>query len=212
MSSSSPVILPLIALIITLCVIHTQQQVFIWPKPTKVNSSGNKSAIIINFKTFNFNGGNVPSGEAQQILEAAIDRYTSTIFYNTNVPARGSSDLCSNSASYLCIGGVTFRFPSGGVKSGIELDLDMDERYTLTIKDGESLITVNCNTVWGALRALETIAQLVVIEEIDSSLYYVVSLDAPFTIIDQPRFKWRGMFYLMCDTSLYILIMTIFSL
>jgi hypothetical protein len=55
-------------------------------------------------------------------------------------------------------------------------------------------ITLSANTVYGALKGLETFSQLVdYSEELDA---YVIA-GAPISIEDEPRFQWRGF---MIDT------------
>eukprot|EP01051_Picozoa_sp_SAG22_P012549 SAG22_NODE_1315_length_4769_cov_23.910064_4_plen_113_part_00 len=67
---------------------------------------------------------------------------------------------------------------------------DMDESYSLEVASAGC--TVSAATVWGAFKALETIAQLV------SPGKAAGGLQMPaVTIQDKPRFGWRG---LMIDT------------
>ena len=65
----------------------------------------------------------------------------------------------------------------------------LDESYALTVS--EEGANLNCTTVWGALRGLETFAQMVAM----SGPRYLVRTGA---ITDRPRFSYRG---LMLDTA-----------
>lgn len=73
--------------------------------------------------------------------------------------------------------------------------LDMDESYSLEIAarsyDGTYVVTIAANAIWGALRALETLSQLVYFSG-GERLVQGVEID------DSPRFAWRG---LLMDTS-----------
>lgn len=80
----------------------------------------------------------------------------------------------------------------------------MDESYTLRIerRDGSSIIggaTIEANTVYGALRALETFSQLCTF---DYGLKAVRIYKAPWYIQDEPRFAYRG---LLIDTGRHYL-------
>lgn len=68
------------------------------------------------------------------------------------------------------------------------------ERYNLSISKGQG--TLNAESVWGALRGLESFSQLVYQD--DSGTYYVKKAD----IQDFPRFPFRG---LLLDTSRHYL-------
>ena len=70
--------------------------------------------------------------------------------------------------------------------------LDTDESYTLQI---DSAITLTAKTVYGALRGLETLSQLVVFDY-DLQEYFVPA--TPISIDDAPRYQHRGM---LLDTS-----------
>lgn len=80
----------------------------------------------------------------------------------------------------------------------------MDESYTLRIdkSDGGSIVgaaTIEANTVYGALRALETFSQLCTF---DYGLKTVQIYKAPWYIQDEPRFAYRG---LLIDTGRHYL-------
>ncbi|CAL0314657.1 unnamed protein product [Lupinus luteus] len=85
-----------------------------------------------------------------------------------------------------------------------ELQLGVDESYTLNVsKSKEQYIVgeaiIEANTVFGALRGLETFSQLCVF---DYTTKTVRIYKAPWSIQDEPRFSYRG---LMLDTSRHYL-------
>lgn len=179
----------------------------IWPKPYSYQIDGTSTVLIPDHRAFQFDQGNVPSGEAKAILDSAIQRYTNLIFYDKQVPAHGSSVLCGKS-NYVCIDGIKFTFDPNTVKN-VNLDLATDERYVLSLDKAvvgnRGVVNVYANSVFGALRALESFAQLVVIEEQNddaNAQYYTLTIEAPFTINDKPRFPWRG---LLIDSSRHYL-------
>ena len=71
--------------------------------------------------------------------------------------------------------------------------LATDESYTLSLPTGGGVATVTSKSVYGALRALETFAQIVVFN-FDTNVYTTTD----FEIYDSPRFAHRG---LMIDTA-----------
>jgi hexosaminidase len=83
--------------------------------------------------------------------------------------------------------------------------LNTDESYTLTIDVGQGDIMghIMANTVYGALRGLETFSQLVVFD-FESATYQLDAPEwgAPLMIRDVPRFPHRG---LMVDTARHFL-------
>jgi len=71
------------------------------------------------------------------------------------------------------------------------LQLGVDESYTLAIKTGEA--SLSANTIYGAMRGLETFSQLVTFNY--TLGYYQTSTSS---ITDSPRFPWRG---ILIDSS-----------
>jgi len=84
------------------------------------------------------------------------------------------------------------------VEQNPDLQLGVDESYNLTISS-TGTATLRANRIWGALRGLESFSQLVDFDP-KTTTYSVV--DTPVTIVDQPRFQWRG---LLMDTSRHFL-------
>lgn len=73
----------------------------------------------------------------------------------------------------------------------------VNESYTLDVSAKEHAATLQAASVVGALRALETLSQLVVPVDRDEGGGYVLPF-APWAIMDKPEHSWRG---LMLDTS-----------
>jgi len=188
------------------CAAMPTTSINIWPKPFSTQVTGSSTVLIADHRTFQFDQGNVPSGEAQALLSGAIQRYSGLIFYNKQIPSHSSSVLCGRS-NYVCITGVKFSFDPT-LATNTNLDLETDEKYVLSLDKSvgnNAVVTVFANSVFGALRALETFSQMVVIEEQSddsNESYYALTLEAPFTINDKPRFPWRG---LLIDSSRHFL-------
>ncbi|XP_065318162.1 beta-hexosaminidase subunit alpha-like isoform X1 [Gordionus sp. m RMFG-2023] len=75
---------------------------------------------------------------------------------------------------------------------------EMNEKYILDVT-AESEMIINCNSVWGALRAFTTLSQIIHLNpDLDGD-----SLVANIShIIDEPRFQYRG---ILLDTSRHFL-------
>lgn len=88
-----------------------------------------------------------------------------------------------------------------------DLAFDVDEAYKLDIPHDDSKATLTANTVWGALRGLETFSQLVQARPSDEVEDYVQDADTeeyedmdglfvpqtPIRIVDAPKFPHRGL-------------------
>lgn len=79
--------------------------------------------------------------------------------------------------------------------------LETDESYTLSIPESDNItednqkIVITAKTIYGALRGLESLSQLV-IYDFDEDSYFITS--TPIYIEDSPRYPHRGM---LLDTS-----------
>lgn len=78
-----------------------------------------------------------------------------------------------------------------------DLQHGVDESYTVDVSAEQRTATLQASSVFGALRALETLSQLVVPVDRDEGGGYALPL-APWAIVDKPEYSWRG---LMLDTS-----------
>ncbi|KAI8873156.1 beta-hexosaminidase [Ramicandelaber brevisporus] len=74
-----------------------------------------------------------------------------------------------------------------------ELKLGVDESYTLNVPEKGGAASLSSNTVWGAIRGLETFIQLLVGH---TNKQFI--LNAPVAVTDYPKYQHRG---IMLDTS-----------
>jgi hexosaminidase len=134
----------LLATVITDCTSQT-----VWPKPQ--SQSSGSSVYSLSQSAFDYE----PIGFSSGILNAAIRRYRAITFYRYpwfDEPSPPPQwPVTHGSVTQLTIN-VTSRNET--------LSLETDESYTLVVASPVSTITAT--TVYGALRALETFAQLVV--------------------------------------------------
>ena len=77
------------------------------------------------------------------------------------------------------------------------LQLGVDESYTLELQDAGGGGELRASNEWGALRGLETFAQLV-----QPAQGKLVLCGLPMRLTDKPTFQWRG---LLLDTSRHFL-------
>ncbi|XP_002162378.3 beta-hexosaminidase subunit alpha isoform X1 [Hydra vulgaris] len=144
----------------------------VWPKPLHENR--NEVYYAINPEKFSFD---ISESQQSDVLTAAVVRYKSITFPDPFMVAEPSLE----SVTSLII----------TVKEPMEpMNLETDESYTLVVKGGASLLSAN--TVWGALRGLETFSQ--VVYQNASGNYFVQQNE----IDDAPRFNHRGF---LIDTS-----------
>ncbi|XP_034541366.1 beta-hexosaminidase subunit alpha isoform X2 [Notolabrus celidotus] len=176
-------ILNSLVLIILQVGLHTVEGV--WPLPQSFISSPEQYRL--NPQAFYFGYGRQSAAQPGcTVLDTAFKRYFSLIF----------PDFSS--------GYGALRF-SADKPFGVEISVDRDdcedypnenssERYNLTVSNGRA--SLNAETVWGALRGLETLSQLVYQDDYGSS--YVNKTE----IEDFPRFQFRA---ILLDTSRHYL-------
>jgi hexosaminidase len=142
----------------------------IWPKPTHQlvhdNELGMSTAFV--FKA---------TGHESKYLRDAFTRYLGIMF-----GSRSNDNLAVGAEAQGSIEGCDVNVAS----ADLSLTLETDESYNLTV--AYPRITLNANTVFGALRGLESLSQLVSPER---------SINET-TVMDSPRFKFRAF---MIDTS-----------
>ncbi|KAL2555808.1 Beta-hexosaminidase 1 [Forsythia ovata] len=160
---------------------------YIWPLPSEF-SFGNQTLTVDPNLSLAI-GGN---GGSSSIVKEAFERYKLIIF-------KHHSKLSKYGASYD-IGKLNVIVHSANE----ELKLGMDESYSLLVakRDDHSIIgeiTIEANSVYGALRGLETLSQLCAF---DYGTKTVQVYKAPWFIQDKPRFEYRG---LLLDTSRHYL-------
>ncbi|KAL1535613.1 Beta-hexosaminidase 1 [Salvia divinorum] len=161
---------------------------YIWPLPSQY-TSGNQTLTVNPNLTLVTSG----DGGGSRTVSEAFDRYKRIIFEHASL-----------------------KFPSSGVDYDLnkltilvhsddeELQLGVDESYNLLVaaRDAHSVIgevTIEANSVYGALHGLETLSQLCAF---DYGTKTVKLYNAPWYIQDKPRFEYRG---LLLDTSRHYL-------
>lgn len=140
-----------------------------WPLPSSISQGTGR--ISIDPDTFQ-----ITTSSSSKILQLGIDRYLTKglIFPFSDTVTPTQTTLLSLSVT---------------VNSDNEsLQLGVDESYSLTINSGSTTATLQANTVYGALRGLETFSQLVDYSDADNNY----AINCVLTIIsDSPRFSWR---------------------
>ncbi|KAM9352044.1 beta-hexosaminidase subunit alpha [Symphorus nematophorus] len=157
----------------------------VWPLPQAFISSAERYPL--NARAFYF--GYRRQSAAQQgcsVLDAAFKRYFSIIFpdYTPENDVLGSSKGKPFTVEISVGHNDCESYPTE----------DSSERYHLSVSAGRA--SLNAETVWGALRGLETFSQLVYQDDYGS--YFVNRTE----IEDFPRFQFRG---ILLDTSRHYL-------
>ncbi|KAG6665727.1 beta-hexosaminidase 1 [Carya illinoinensis] len=166
---------------------------YLWPLPSEFTFGNDTLSVDPSLSlTVGGKGGN--SG----ILSAAFDRYRAIVFKHSDAFSIFSRFRGRRSVYDISELNVIVHSDSE------ELQLGVDESYSLFIakNDGQSIIggaTIEANTVYGALRGLETFSQLCAF---DYGTKSVQVYKAPWYILDKPRFPYRG---LLLDTSRHFL-------
>ncbi|KAG6395298.1 hypothetical protein SASPL_145940 [Salvia splendens] len=161
---------------------------YIWPLPSQY-TSGNQT-LTVNPNLTLFTSGN---GGGSRIVSEAFDRYKRIIFEHASLKLPSSGiDYDLNKLTILVH------------SDDEELQLGVDESYNLLVaaRDAHSVIgevTIEANSVYGALHGLETLSQLC---SFDYGTKTVKLYNAPWYIQDKPRFEYRG---LLIDTSRHYL-------
>lgn len=130
------------------------------------------------------------------LLQRAVERYTKIIFRpvgSTGTVFRQSifEDRINASTPTGEVATMRYLNVATAAKESVELRLGVDESYALEVPSSpEEAITLSAQTVWGALRGLETFAQLL---QYDSHSKRLNINWTPLRIEDSPRFAWRGL-------------------
>jgi len=118
------------------------------------------------------------SGQESNTLSQAFSRYDYLTFPH---PAQQSTPDSSNILSLVVnVANIDESVPQ----------LETDESYDLVIPADGGEASLSANTIYGALRGLETFSQMVVFD-FDERAYYIDNL--PWSINDTPRFPHRGL-------------------
>ncbi|XP_039046999.1 beta-hexosaminidase 1-like isoform X2 [Hibiscus syriacus] len=166
---------------------------YIWPLPSAF-TSGNRTFTVDPTLSLSVLG----KGGDSKILKEGFERYKKIIFKHA-----------SEISLFQKLRGISFVYDISELRIIVnsdseELQLGVDESYTLFVakNDGKSIVgeaTIEANTVYGALRGLETFSQLC---SFDYDTKSVQIYKAPWYIKDNPRFAFRG---LLLDTSRHYL-------
>jgi len=151
-------------------------QPFIWPMPTQFTVSDD---LNLNVDSSNFA---FKQNTQSSIIDTAFDRYKKLTFPHI---AEGSAD-----SAFSTVTGLSLTIKDASEDT---LGYGMDETYVLTLPSSGGVATLTSNSVWGALRGLETFSQLVIFNT--STLFYQAHTAS---ITDSPRFSHRG---ILIDTS-----------
>ena len=171
-------------------------QVLIWPLPK--NMSGlqvlsRRRTVVLDPNTQEF-AFIVDSSADYSLIHSGVARYQQIIFGN-----HGSKDTSGDDDNVLK--SVTIKLTSArAAKANPPLDFGVDESYQLTLPSSATAnaASIQANTVWGALRALETFSQCLHFNATRDSFVQLYS----GVIEDEPRFAHRA---LMVDTANHFL-------
>ena len=149
-----------------------------WPQPASISLGGATLALDSRFFSFSIAG----YGANSELLQDALARYAALLFVRA-APTAGANATTPTAANLTSL--------SVDVASSDEtLGLATSEAYTLSVPAGGGAASLAADTVFGAMRGLETFSQLV---------DYVGSAAAPFafavpaaSVADAPRFAHRG--------------------
>ncbi|KAJ4719811.1 Beta-hexosaminidase [Melia azedarach] len=180
---------------------------YIWPLPAQF-TSGEDTLSVDPQLSLSVSG----NGGGSRIVKEGFERYKAIIFkHNVNGVSRYHSlfDRFRRRRSGYDIEKLTIVVHSDSEDVGLpsfffSIQLGVDESYTLSVakNDGRSIVRgamIEANTIYGALRALETFSQLCYFDYETKS---VQVYKAPWYIQDKPRFAFRG---LLLDTSRHYL-------
>ncbi|KAL9388664.1 hypothetical protein Peur_017269 [Populus x canadensis] len=162
---------------------------YVWPLPAKFSSGNNTLSVDPELSlVLGGKGGN------SSIIKDGFGRYKKIIFKHS------SKSYSVNKRLVFDIGVLKIVVLSDNE----ELQLGVDESYLLLVekRNGQSIIGeayIEANTVYGALRGLETFSQLCAF---DYETKAVQIYRAPWYVLDKPRFAYRG---LLLDTSRHYL-------
>jgi len=154
----------------------------VWPKPAVFS----KGASVVPVATFEFKtlGLSESDSTVPITLSAAYSRYNSMIFNHKS--KTGDDNIARVAKVNVAVDDYSEAYPQ----------LETDESYTLDIPaESTGEIYITAKTVYGALRGIESLSQLVVF---DMDVKGFVISESPIHIEDKPRYAHRG---LLLDTS-----------
>ena len=170
------------------------------PLPNGPTTNGTTLLVLPAKLTWSWSG----SGAQPEVLAAATRRYDEIIFAWGAPTVKPPAGAASLERVVILVDDPDDSFTT--------LQLGMDESYTLDVPTAGTA-SIHAPTVWGALRALETLAQMIEYHpegtpqgiwgsKIDGSHQKEYTLAwAPWHITDAPRFQHRGV---MLDSAVSI--------
>ncbi|XP_074488932.1 beta-hexosaminidase subunit alpha [Sebastes fasciatus] len=161
--------------------LHTVEGV--WPLPQTFSSSTERYPLSPQAFYFGY-GRQSAAQQGCSVLDTAFKRYFTLIF-----PDYGNGVLRFNEVKPFTVEISVDHGDCEGYPNE-----DSSERYNLSVSAGQA--SLNAETVWGAVRGLETFSQLVYQDDFGS--YFVNKTE----IDDFPRFQFRG---ILLDTSRHYL-------
>ncbi|XP_055048248.2 beta-hexosaminidase subunit alpha isoform X2 [Misgurnus anguillicaudatus] len=160
----------------------------VWPLPQQIDISAERYALSPQFFSFTY-GKDSAAQTGCSVLDNAFKRYFSVIFPDfTHASGSRFHHLWSEAKPFV----VSVSVKTSGCDG--YPDEDSDESYNLSVSESQALL--KSVSVWGALRGLESLSQLVYQDDYGS--YFINKTE----IVDFPRFAFRG---LLLDTSRHYL-------
>ncbi|XP_042608944.1 beta-hexosaminidase subunit alpha isoform X1 [Cyprinus carpio] len=175
-------------LIVAVVAVWVQQVEGVWPLPQQLHQSADRDCLSPQRFSFTY-GRDSAAQTGCSVLDAAFKRYFSIIFPDfTTLSENVLQYMWSEPQPFVVSVSVKTRGCDGYP------DEDSDESYTLSVSEGQAVL--RSVSVWGALRGLESLSQLVYQD--DYGTYFINKTE----IVDFPRFAFRG---LLLDTSRHYL-------
>nr|CAG4712815.1 unnamed protein product [Naegleria fowleri] len=119
------------------------------------------------------------------------------IFFSENVDSSSNCPDSFNHTTVYCLTRAVLTVNNPSKEMIPEPYLGMDESYMINIDPSQGQAQLTANTVWGALRALESFSQLITpVDNLNGisfgKKYYTFGELLPIVVKDSPRFQWRG--------------------
>lgn len=147
---------------------HVRSEPALWPQPQSVELFG---TLTVDPKNFTF-----VAQQQNDFLTRAFSRYQSLTFLRVGPSWWPPQPAPTAALSRLLVAVASL---------SLELTLNTSEAYALTLPESGGDGTLSADTVYGVLRGLETLSQLV--GYVDGA--FVVNAAK---VVDSPRFPWRG--------------------
>jgi len=156
----------------------------IWPMPASIESASNATCVKTIFPSVKF----LTQGNPLHTLDELYSRYEKIMFPHPSNPTTSSAD--DSRTNYAITTEILVSVQS---EDEAYPTLLTDESYTISIVGFSPTIKIVANNVYGAIRAMETLSQIIVYD-FDSDSYSTPIME----IQDSPRYPHRGM---LLDTA-----------